>query len=413
MARHLRLLSGAIALLGALAGPAGAGPQALPAGAQPAGAAGAVARPANARLDARKAPPRMLLPAWTADLPSPPYPGAAVDRTRGYVALRSSALVAVSLETGAVSWSVTTDAVVGPPAAGDGLVFVAHTGEVEALDRDTGERRWRAGVAAPVSAPLLLAGSRLVVPTERGVTVLGPATGDALWSRDLGAAARIQPAADDKRIYVALDDGRVSALDAATGRAAWETRLPSPPTTADESGGSLFVGDTDKYLYCFSADRGKRKWRWRAGAAPVGPVATDRHHVYFVALDNVLRSLDRGHGQQAWKAPLPHRPLGGVFLAERLLWVPGIAAEVSAFQTVDGSAIVVSPLAGDPAAAPALRFSPSGSLEGAFVVSGDGQAQWLVPGPPPLPSKAIPPLPLGLPDVKGLVRTGQPDGGYR
>ena len=63
---------------------------------------------------------------------------------------------------------------------------------------------------------------------------------------------------------------------------------------------------------------------------------------------------------------------------------------------------------GDPAAPPQLRFSPSGSFEGAFVVSGDGQVQWLVPGPPPLPAKPIPGRPMELPEIKGALSKGQP-----
>jgi hypothetical protein len=409
LARHLRRLSGAIAVLALMAGPAPGAPQQPPSTARPTGGSPASAgRPPNAKIEARKAPPLLLAPSWTIDLPSPPFPGAAVDGTRGYVVLRSSTLVAVTLESGVVSWSVPMDPVVAPPVAGDGLVILAHAREIEAVERDGGARRWRVDADAPVSAPLLWTPDGLVVPTERGVTMLRPATGEVIWVRAFDAPPRIQPAADRERIYVALDDGRVAALAARTGRTDWETRLPSPATMIDASDGRVFVGGADKFLSCFSADRGKRKWRWRTGAAPVGRVATDRHHVYFVALDNVLRALDCGHGQQAWKATLAHRPTGGVFLAARLLWVPGIAAEVAAYQTIDGSAIAVSPLAGDPAAPPQLRFSPSGSFEGAFVVSGDGQAQWLVPGPAPLPAKPIPGLPMGLPEIKGALSKGQP-----
>jgi outer membrane protein assembly factor BamB len=411
LARHIRSVpraAAALALVAGLAAPPDATAQAPPPAGAIGGAAAARPRVPSAKALARRAPPLMLLPSWTVELPSAPYPGAAIDGTRGFVVVRSSALVAITLETGATAWSVPTGAVVAPPLAAGGLVFLAREREVEAVEASTGAHRWSADLGAAIAAPLCWTPDGVLVLTEPGgATMLAADSGRIVWTRALGAASRIQPATGDGRAYVALDDGRVVALAPATGQTAWEVRLPSPAATIDASRDRVLVGD-DKFLYCLSAKQGHRDWRWPNGGPAVGRVASDEHHLYFAALDNVLRALDRRRGYQIWKAPLAHRPVGGVFLAGRLLWVPGVAAAVAAFDTSDGSAVSESALAGDLAAAPQMRVSASGALDGAFVVSADGQAQWLVPGPPPLPAKPIPWLPIGPPDIKGGLEGGQP-----
>jgi outer membrane protein assembly factor BamB len=415
LARHIRRIPTVIALvilLESLANPAFATPQqSPPPGQVQGGSAGTRSRVPNPRIEARKAPPLVLTPSWTIDLPSDPFPGAAIDAARGYVALRSLELVAVGLAGGATAWRTPIEPIVGPVATGDGLVFLAHARQVEAVDAVTGSSRWQVSVDEPISAQLLWHDHRLLVVTERGsATMFRAATGEILWTRSLGSS-RIAPVAADALVFVALDDGRVAALASESGQTAWETKLAAPATTLASFGDRLYVGGGDKFLYCLSASRGKTEWRWRTGAPAVGQMAVDAHHVYFAALDNVLRALNRGNGNQIWKAPLPHRPTAGVFLASRLLWVPGVAPEVAAFQTIDGSKVGVSPLAGEPAAAPQLKCSAPDRCEGLFVVTGEGKAQWLVPGPPPLPWKAVPGLPTFTlpPEIKGYMpATGTP-----
>ena len=383
-----------MSLLEGLAVPAPAAARQLPPSGQAgAGSAAPRSRATKRPVEVRKAPPLTLTPSWTVKLPGVPLPGAAIDAAHGYVPLGSSELVAIRLAGGATAWTKPIDAIVGPPVTGDGLVFVPHARLVEAVEAGTGASRWRVPVDAPISAPLLWHDDRLLVVTEGGsATMIRAATGEILWTRSLGAS-RLEPAAGDGRVYVALENGRVAALASESGKTVWEAQLPGAATALAAFGDHLFVGCSDKFLYCLSARRGKTKWRWRTGAPVVGDMAVDAHHVYFVALDNVLRALNRGNGNQIWKAPIPHRPTGGVFLAARLLWVPGVAAEMAAFQAIDGSAVGVSPLVGDPAGTPRLSLSAPDTFDGVFVVTGEGQAQWLVPGPPPLPSKPVPGLP--------------------
>ena len=109
-------------------------------------------------------------------------------------------------------------------------------------------------------------------------------------------------------------------------RPVWEAKLPADGTTLTPLDDRLFVGASDRFFYCLSADRGKRKWRWRTGGTIVGTTVVVGDRVYFVSLDNVLRSLNRSDGNQRWKSAVPHRPTGGPFLIGPLLFVPGVSS---------------------------------------------------------------------------------------
>jgi outer membrane protein assembly factor BamB len=380
----------------------------------PGGAAGGRAPAVNRRVEARKAPALVLNPAWVTDLEDAAVQAPAADETHGYVVLRSSGLAALDLGTGAVAWKKPFDEVAVPPVAASGLVFVAHGREVEAVESSSGARRWIASLDGPPSAPLLVGPGRLFAFTRGHAAVaLRAGTGETLWTRTFGEATPTHVASGGGALYCALDDGRVVALDAVSGATRWESKLPSAATAIAPAGDRVVIGGKDKFLYCLSASRGKIAWRRRAGGAAVGPIASDGRRLYYAALDNVLRAIDRRHGQQHWKAALSHRPVGGVVLSARLLWVAGLAAEVAAFQPIDGSAAGRSPVAGELSAAPAWRRGEGAAADGVFVVTGDGRAQWLVPGLAPLEAKPIPGLPIDPPRAAGRWPGGPPPGGDR
>jgi hypothetical protein len=108
----------------------------------------------------------------------------------------------------------------------------------------------------------------------------------------------------------------------------------------------------------------------------------------------VLRALDRTGGSQAWKTELPQRPTDGPFLSAKLLLVPGMSADVHAFQIVDGSPAGSAKLAADPIAPPLFLPAAGDKLGRLVVVTGEGQAQLLVPGLPVLKSRQVPGVPL-------------------
>ncbi len=103
-------------------------------------------------------------------------------------------------------------------------------------------------------------------------------------------------------------DEALVALQLKTGETEWETALGGRPGAPLAVGGKVYVSATDKQFYAIDADSGRLDWPRRVGAAPRGRAVADERYLYFVALDNVLRALDRGHGALKWMRGLPYRP---------------------------------------------------------------------------------------------------------
>ena len=336
---------------------------------------------AGAQAPAKAPPPPPLITAWTVALPGIPVAPPGVDTEAAYVVLRGSRLAALALRDGTLAWSVPVTDVTVPPATAPGLVLLARQNEVEALDTRTGARRWRVPIDGTVAVPLLSEGGWLLAVTDDGrATMLRAATGETLWTQSLGGPTRVQPVVAGRQVYVALQDGRVAALAIETGKPIWQTKLPAEATTLQPLDDRLFAGASDRFLYCLSADRGKRKWRWRTGGTIVGTTVGAGNRVYFLSLDNVLRSLNRTDGNQRWKSAVPHRPTGGPFLIGSLLFVPGVSSALPAFQLADGRLASSVKLGGEVPGTAVLVPGSDGRAARLLVVSGDGVAQLLEPG---------------------------------
>jgi outer membrane protein assembly factor BamB len=96
-----------------------------------------------------------------------------------------------------------------------------------------------------------------------------PAAVERAWSIALPKGVTpTAPTAVGSLAYVAGSDGVVRAIDAASGRIAWDAftggAVRLPPTIA---GGRALVGSGDGWVYAWEAATGKRLWRFRA--APV------------------------------------------------------------------------------------------------------------------------------------------------
>ena len=165
----------------------------------------------------------------------------AFDRTTGELLWKHDRVLAAP-EEAAQSYSTPLvlpgDGGRGEPAE---LLVVLGADHVTAHDAADGRELWRVGGLNPggdrffrsIASPVAT-GDLVIAPYARGGTITairrggtGDVTGSHVaWVRkDLGADVPT-PAAQDGRVVICTDKGRIAALDAATGLALWEEELP-------------------------------------------------------------------------------------------------------------------------------------------------------------------------------------------
>ena len=131
-------------------------------------------------------------------------------------------------------------------------------------------------------------------------TALGDGSSLA-WQRDLGAAPVAPPIASADRVFAALHDGRIVALDAASGASVWTYQLPNEPVAAPTlAGDRLYVPQIAGRLLVLDATTG----------APVveSPAATTAFTTSPLVADGIayifgtgqLLAFDATTGKQLW-----------------------------------------------------------------------------------------------------------------
>jgi hypothetical protein len=209
---------------------------------------------------------------------------------------------------------------------------------------------------------------------------------------------------------VPLAEGRLVALDRATGRTIWDIAVGIKPTPPLVAGDRIFIGSEAREFCSISVINGREAWCFQVGAAVVGLPAADKTRVYCVALDNQLWAFDRNNGARLWKADLKYRPSAGPTLIGATVTAPGKTRKLPAFDTKSGKEAASLTLA-DELAAPPI-FMPGTESTPAYIValSGGLNNEWkltLAASPPPkLPSIDVVPL-TALPG-QVVPRAGEP-----
>src|SRR5262245_1106741 len=274
---------------------------------------------------------------WTLALNSQITVPPAYDPAHVFFGIDANRLVAYTLAEGTQLWLVEARPL-KQPAVGDDLVFCEEPGEIVARRIADGSIAWRQPLTDAVSVAPTWTSGWLLVSTEKGSVMMFRATdGHLLWTRDIASPANAAPTVSGDRIYIPTEDGRVVALVAESGEPAWERRLGGAAHDVLVMDDRLYTGSKDNFLYCILTKNGVVDWRWRTGGDVIGLPAADEHHVYFVSLDNVLRSLDRVSGAQQWMRPLTVRPVWGPVKVRDRLLVGGQAARLHTFFLKDGA----------------------------------------------------------------------------
>ncbi len=285
-----------------------------------------------------------LTPIWTATLESLPDL-AAYDENRAYVVLAAepdrgvptARLTAISLGNGSVRWSRAVENAIAL-AIGDDLVFTFDGKLLQAFSTDEGEPRWQLPLAAPLAAPMHVEGGWLVLATQASdALAIRARDGATIWRVHLPSPASGEPEVAGSAVYLPLADKRVLRLHLETGAVVWDQKILSQPLTILPLDDRIFVGTAQRWFYALDPENGKVHWRFAVGLSATGMPAAGRGHVYFLALDNLLRALSREGGSLKWRQILVHRELYGPFRARNLLLVCGTSPAVHAYDAATGA----------------------------------------------------------------------------
>lgn len=203
-----------------------------------------------------------------------------------YVAARNGTGWAVRASDGKVLWQATGNAatsgvtgVSAPAVSGKTVIFPFASGQLLAVDADTGMQLWSAQVAGTrpgraiamirdVTGDPVIAGNMVLAGTSSGRTdAFDLATGAKLWSARDGANS--PPLIAGGAVWVVNDQAQLVRLDAATGGRVWAQNLPYFTTDRVKkqsriyasygpvlAGGKLFVASSDGTLRAFDPSTG-------------------------------------------------------------------------------------------------------------------------------------------------------------
>lgn len=304
-----------------------------------------------------------------------------------------SGITARRLADGAELWNAKVE-IAGALAVSTERLIVPAKGELRALAPATGEVAWIKGVEA-LTAPPVIYGELLFVAVGEELSAHRLADGEKVWTQNIGLVEE-RPVVDGTRVYVPVSDGRLVALILESGQPIWEFDVGIKPTEPVIFQDRVYVGSAAKRFCSVVARNGLEHWCFPIGAGIVGRAAADASHVYFVALDNLLRAHDRRSGALEWKKDLRYRPSSGPSLVGTTVSAPGASTRViQAFESQTGTPGAQLTLADEVVQVPVFVSSDQRPTALA-AVSGGLKNVWklslAVPPPPPPPKLPVAPV---------------------
>lgn len=189
------------------------------------------------------------------------------------------------------------------------------------------------------------------------------------WKVSVNAPFLTTPVAVADSVYVAGGDGRVIALDTATGEHRWQVRVGSPVDSSPAvAGDRLYLALRDRSLLALDRTSGTALWAVQAGGPLVAPPLVVEGRVYAVsAVAGEVIGVDAATGEIVWQGSLK-----GSWLTSAVSWaghtmVVAAGNEVFYFDTRTGRHVF-------------SYRSPIGSIVGAPVVAGGTVYAAISPG---------------------------------
>src|SRR5882757_1162210 len=130
------------------------------------------------------------------------------------------------------------------PSIVDGVVYAAsHQGEVNAFTADKGKRIWRVKTKLPLSAGPSVADGLVVIGASDGQLIaLDAATGQEKWRHQMSGEVLAKPLIAQGVVVVRTVNGRLQALNAVDASPKWAAEEPVPKLTLRGTAAPILAG---------------------------------------------------------------------------------------------------------------------------------------------------------------------------
>ena len=173
---------------------------------------------------------------------------------------------------------------------------------VYAIDRETGDRRWRVAGQQVAAAT----NDAVFVHDEGDVVAVEADNGTTRWTASIHDGETVAVA--DDRVYGATDIGTVAAFDAASGEEQWtfegENELLAPPSVSPDGvfvGTEPTEGNDGGNLYALDPESGELRWCSYLGAERVGSPAVTDETVFVPRSSGLLQARTVEDGSLDWQ----------------------------------------------------------------------------------------------------------------
>lgn len=325
------------------------------------------------------------------------------DGNRIYAASFDGKVSAFDPETGKQVWRNKLDITLssGPGVGDDVVVVVAADGFVVALDTNDGTERWRAYIGGESLATPLVFGERVVVQTvDNQLRALSVFDGSEQWSIEqstptLTIRGTTSPVQSGQTVITGFDNGRLVAVDLASGDVQWESMLSPPSGRSDldrlaDIDGDIAVVGQDIYasgyhgrVASLAAESGQVLWARELSSFE--GVTADWNSVYTTLENGEVVAMDRNTGTEIWRqsALLRREPTVPVSFRTTIA-VGDLEGYLHFFSNVDGE-----PAARVRAGKHAIVSTPIVVADRLYVQSDDGTiSAWVVKEPKQKKSRA-------------------------
>jgi outer membrane protein assembly factor BamB len=214
-----------------------------------------------------------------------------------------------------------------------------------------------------------------------------------VWTFHGRALLEFPPVTGYGKVYITNFNGRLFALDAATGKTLWKYLSHrcgwASPALSDHLAYETFIGNNechsdkrDGEIAAFNADTGRVRWLRRIGPTESSPLVT-RRTVYVGDWDGRVWALNAQTGRTRWTAQLNGAIKGSLAASGRRLFIGTYGGDIVSLDARTGRILWRSGGHGSIYSSPALAYGRVyvGSLDGGVYALGatTGHLLWARP----------------------------------